>query len=68
MSLLHLLWRNMIYRKMLSLLTVFSVAVTVALIIFLELCSAGVEHGAEKKDTDLSNLSSAQKAAKRSCL
>ncbi|OXM85180.1 ABC transporter permease [Paenibacillus rigui] len=48
MQLLHLLWRNMLHRKALSLLTVFSVAVTVALLVFLILCSRGVEQGAEQ--------------------
>lgn len=48
MSLFSLLWSNIIHRKMLSLLTVLSVAITVALIVFLLLCSAGVEQGAEK--------------------
>ncbi|GAA4838265.1 hypothetical protein GCM10023310_15000 [Paenibacillus vulneris] len=48
MSLLHLLWRNMLHRKTLSLLTMFSVAMTVALLVFLILCSQGVEQGAEK--------------------
>lgn len=47
MSLLALLWRNIIHRKTLSLLTVFSVAVTVAMIVFLLMCSRGVEQGAE---------------------
>ncbi|WP_028552304.1 ABC transporter permease [Paenibacillus sp. UNC451MF] len=48
MNLPHLLWRNMLHRKMLSLLTIFSVAMTVALLVFLILCSQGVEQGAEK--------------------
>lgn len=48
MRLPHLLWRNLLHRKTLSLLTVFSVAVTVALLVFLILCSQGVEQGAEK--------------------
>ncbi|MCS7464700.1 FtsX-like permease family protein [Paenibacillus doosanensis] len=48
MSLPHLLWRNMMHRKTLSLLTVCSVALTVALLVFLILCSQGVEQGAEK--------------------
>ncbi|TBL77255.1 ABC transporter permease [Paenibacillus thalictri] len=48
MSVLRLLWSNMTHRKMLSLLTILSVAVTVALIVFLLLCSDGVERGAEK--------------------
>jgi putative ABC transport system permease protein len=48
MSLIHLLWRNIIHRRVLSLLTIFSVTATVALIVFLLLCNAGVEKGAEK--------------------
>ncbi|WP_282937226.1 FtsX-like permease family protein [Paenibacillus sp. RC67] len=48
MNLPHLLWRNMLHRKTLSLLTIFSVAMTVALLVFLILCSQGVEQGAEK--------------------
>jgi len=47
-SLPRLLWRNMLHRKTLSLLTLFSVAMTVALLVFLILCSQGVEQGAEK--------------------
>jgi len=43
-----LLWRNLMYRKTLSLLTVLAVAVTVALLVFLLLCSDGLEQGAEK--------------------
>ncbi|GGI43524.1 ABC transporter permease [Paenibacillus marchantiophytorum] len=48
MNLISLLWRNVLHRKTLSLLTVMSVAVTVALVVFLLLCSDGIEKGAEK--------------------
>lgn len=48
MSLATLLWRNILHRKTLSLLTIFSVAITVALIVFLLMCSQGVEQGAKK--------------------
>ncbi len=48
MSLFTLLWRNIVHRKTLSLLTVFSVAITVALIVLLLMCSQGIEQGAEK--------------------
>ncbi|MCR8645704.1 FtsX-like permease family protein [Paenibacillus sp. N1-5-1-14] len=48
MKLIGLLWRNMLHRKMLSLLTIGSVTVTVALVVILLLCSQGVEQGAEK--------------------
>ncbi|NEW05176.1 FtsX-like permease family protein [Paenibacillus sp. SYP-B3998] len=48
MKLVSLLWSNILHRKTLSLLTICSVAVTVALVVFLLLCSAGVEQGAEK--------------------
>ncbi|RNB83374.1 FtsX-like permease family protein [Brevibacillus fluminis] len=48
MSLYTLLWRNILHRKTLSLLTVFSVTITVALVVFLLMCSQGVEQGAEK--------------------
>ncbi|MEW9701578.1 ABC transporter permease [Paenibacillus sp. SI8] len=48
MRLASLLWNNILHRKTLSLLTIFSVAVTVALVVFLLLCSQGVEQGAEK--------------------
>lgn len=47
MSILQLLWRNLLYRKALSLLTVFSIALTVALVVLLMLMNAGVEKGAE---------------------
>ncbi|WP_438446272.1 ABC transporter permease [Gorillibacterium sp. sgz5001074] len=43
----HLVWRNMLHRKMLSLLTVLSVALIVALVVFLMQVSEGVEKGAE---------------------
>lgn len=48
MSFIHLLWRNILHRKVLSLLTIFSVMATVALIVFLLLCNSGMEKGAEK--------------------
>ncbi|WP_442603681.1 ABC transporter permease [Paenibacillus sp. KN14-4R] len=48
MKLISLLWSNILHRKTLSLLTIFSVAITVALVVFLLLCSQGVEQGAEK--------------------
>lgn len=48
MKLVSLLWSNILHRKTLSLLTIFSVAITVALVVFLLLCSQGVEQGAEK--------------------
>ncbi|OPH58606.1 ABC transporter permease [Paenibacillus ferrarius] len=48
MNLLTLLWRNVLHRKTLSLLTIMSVGVTVALVVFLLLCSDGLEKGAEK--------------------
>ncbi|TXK84086.1 ABC transporter permease [Paenibacillus sp. N3.4] len=48
MKVVSLLWNNMLHRKTLSLLTIFSVAITVALVVFLLLCSQGVEQGAEK--------------------
>jgi putative ABC transport system permease protein len=48
MSLISLLWRNVVHRITLSLLTVFSVAITVALIVFLLLFNQGLEQGAEK--------------------
>ncbi|WP_019533057.1 ABC transporter permease [Paenibacillus ginsengihumi] len=41
-----LLWRNMLYRKSLSLLTIFAVAVTVSLFVLLLLCKDGFERGA----------------------
>ncbi|MCD1261721.1 ABC transporter permease [Paenibacillus athensensis] len=46
MSLLELLWRNLLHRKLLSLLAVAAVAVTVALLVVLLLCSRGLETGA----------------------
>jgi putative ABC transport system permease protein len=48
MKIVSLLWSNILHRKTLSLLTIFSVAITVALVVFLLLCSQGVEQGAEK--------------------
>jgi len=48
MKLISLLWNNILHRKTLSLVTVLSVAITVALVVFLLLCSAGLEQGAEK--------------------
>lgn len=48
MSLAHYLLRNLLHRKFLSLLTVLSVAATVAFIVLLSLSKAGVEQGAEK--------------------
>lgn len=48
MKLPHLIWRNVLHRKLLTVLTVFSVALTVGLIVFLLQLSAGVEQGAEK--------------------
>jgi putative ABC transport system permease protein len=48
MSMLQLVWRNVLHRRTLSLLTVLSVAITVALIVFIMLMSQGVEQGAEK--------------------
>ncbi|WP_426455069.1 ABC transporter permease [Paenibacillus sp. S-38] len=43
-----LLWRNLLHRKGLSLLTVVSVALTVGLLVFLILVKAGIEEGAAK--------------------
>jgi len=43
-----LIWRNLAHRKSLSLLTVFSVAVTIALFAVLLLSKDGIEQGAEK--------------------
>ncbi|MCZ8521069.1 MULTISPECIES: ABC transporter permease [Paenibacillus] len=43
-----LLWRNLLHRKMLSLLTILSVALTVGLLVFLLLVKAGIEEGAAK--------------------
>ncbi|MDD9268699.1 ABC transporter permease [Paenibacillus sp. GCM10023248] len=48
MTMIILVWRNILHRKTLSLLTVFSVGITAALVVFLLLCSAGLERGAEK--------------------
>lgn len=48
MGLMQLLWRNLVYRKLLSLLTAGSIALTVALVVLLLLVQAGVERGAEK--------------------
>lgn len=48
MSLLHVLVRNIWHRKFLSLLTVLSVAATVAFIVLLSLSRDSVEQGAEK--------------------
>lgn len=48
MRLIGLIWRNMLHRKTLSLLTILSVTVTAALIVILLLCSEGLERGAEK--------------------
>ncbi|WP_409345234.1 ABC transporter permease [Paenibacillus sp. MBLB4367] len=48
MGLVTLIWRHIWYRKALSLLTVVSVSITVALLVFLLLCRTGVEQGAEK--------------------
>ncbi|WP_053375443.1 ABC transporter permease [Paenibacillus sp. FJAT-27812] len=43
-----LIFRNLAHRKFLSLLTVISVTVTVALLVFLILCQASVDEGAKK--------------------
>lgn len=48
MSLLRYLFKNLLHRKYLSLLTIVSVSATVAFIILLTLSKAGVEQGAEK--------------------
>lgn len=48
MSLFHLLVRNILHRKFLSLLTLHSVTATVAFIIILSLSKASVEQGTEK--------------------
>ncbi|MDF2927557.1 MAG: transporter permease [Paenibacillaceae bacterium] len=48
MSMPLLVWRNLLHRKALTLLTVMSIALTVALLVFLMLLSNGVEQGAEK--------------------
>lgn len=48
MSMLRLVWRNMVHRRLLTVLTVLSIALTSALIVFLLLVANGVENGAEK--------------------
>lgn len=48
MSMLRLVWRNMVHRRLLTVLTVLSIALTAALIVFLLLVANGVENGAEK--------------------
>ncbi len=48
MSLFQLVWRNVLHRRTLSVLTAAAVAVTVALTVFLLLLRDGVEQGAEK--------------------
>lgn len=48
MSVFQLLWRNMMHRKTLSLLTIVSIAITIALLLVLLQVRAGIEHGAEK--------------------
>lgn len=48
MKLTFLMLRNILHRKFLSMLTVLTVAVTVALIVFLILCQESVERGAAK--------------------
>ena len=48
MKVISLLWSQIWHRKTLSLLTICSVAITAALVVFLLLCSQGVEQGAEK--------------------
>ncbi|TQR40054.1 hypothetical protein [Paenibacillus popilliae] len=45
---LQLLWRNMMHRKTHSLLTIVSIAITIALLLILLQVRAGIEHGAEK--------------------
>ncbi|NOU92596.1 FtsX-like permease family protein [Paenibacillus sp. LMG 31456] len=45
---LNLIWRNILYRKTLSLLTIISVSLTVALVVVLMLAKAGIEEGATK--------------------
>ncbi|MDR6551290.1 FtsX-like permease family protein [Paenibacillus qinlingensis] len=47
MSVISLLWSQLWHRKTLSLLTICSVAITAALVVFLLICSQGVERGAE---------------------
>lgn len=48
MSVIHVIFRNMMHRKYLTLLTVLSVTATVAFIVILSLSRASVEQGAEK--------------------
>ncbi|WP_268627166.1 hypothetical protein [Paenibacillus alvei] len=48
MSVFQLLWRNMMHRKTLSLLTIVSIAITIALLLVLLQVRSGIEHGAEK--------------------
>lgn len=48
MSLIQLVWRNVLHRRTLSILTAAAVAVTAALTVFLLLLRDGVEQGAEK--------------------
>lgn len=48
MNVISLIWSQIWHRKTLSLVTICSVAVTAALVVFLLLCSQSVEQGAEK--------------------
>ena len=48
MNVLHLLWRYMIQRKTLSLLTILSIAITTALIVVLIQTNEGIEQSAKK--------------------
>lgn len=48
MSMLRLVVRNVLHRRLLTLLTVLSIALTAALIVFLLLVTNGVENGARK--------------------
>lgn len=48
MSVFQLLWRKMMHRKTLSLLTIVSIAITIALLLVLLQVRSGIEHGAEK--------------------
>lgn len=48
MSVLKLLWHNVAYRRFLSLLTIFSIALTSALLVVLMLLNDAMEQGAEK--------------------
>lgn len=48
MSVIHVIFRNMMHRKYLTLLTVLSVTATVAFIVILSLSRASVEQGAKK--------------------